>query len=63
MSSVFKLAKIALLVLVVFALAIPAFAADEKKAEDPSGGTAAALMPSLLPASSCWLAAPRARDL
>ena len=42
MSSVFKLAKIALLVLVVFALAIPAFAADEKKAEDPNGGVAAA---------------------
>ncbi len=40
----FKLAKIALLVLVVCALAIPAFAAagDEKKAEDPNGGATAA---------------------
>ncbi|MGO9114826.1 MAG: ATP synthase F0 subunit C [Thermoguttaceae bacterium] len=38
----FKLAKIALLLLVVFAMAIPAFATDEKKAEDPSGGPAAA---------------------
>ena len=38
MSSVFKLAKIALLILVVFAMAIPAFAADEKKPEDPNGG-------------------------
>ncbi len=38
----FKLAKIALLVLVVFAMAIPAFAADDKKAEDPNGGAAAA---------------------
>ena len=37
----FKLAKIVCSVLVVFALAIPAFAAEEKKAEDPSGGTAA----------------------
>ena len=44
----FKLAKIALLVLVVCAMAIPAFAADEKKAEDPAGGakTAAAVAPS-----------------
>jgi len=42
MSSVFKFAKIALLVLVVFAMAIPAFAADEKKAEDAGGGVAAA---------------------
>ena len=35
----FKLAKITLLVLVLCAMAIPAFAADEKKAENPSGGT------------------------
>ena len=32
-----KLAKIALLLLVVFAMAIPAFAADEKKAEATGG--------------------------
>ncbi len=39
----FKLAKITLLVLVVFGLAIPAFAADDKKAEaDAAGGAAAA---------------------
>jgi len=42
MSSVFKLAKITLLVLIVCAMALPAFAADEKKPEDPNGGTAAA---------------------
>ena len=60
----FKLAKIALLVLVVFALAIPAFAADEKKAEDPNGGAAAAphALP-LLPTSPCWPVEPPARDL
>ena len=37
----FKLVKFGLLVLVVCAMAIPVFAADDKKAEDPSGGTAA----------------------
>jgi F-type H+-transporting ATPase subunit c len=43
MSSVFKFVKIALLVLVVFAPAIPALAAaDEKKADDAAGGAAAA---------------------
>jgi F-type H+-transporting ATPase subunit c len=41
MSSVCKLAKITLLILVVCAMAIPAFAADEKKAENPGGGAAA----------------------
>jgi len=47
---VFKLAKITLLVLVVCAVAIPAFAADGKNAEDPAGGAkaAAAVMPSNL---------------
>ena len=38
----FKLAKITLLVLVVCAMAIPAFAADEKKAENPAGEATAA---------------------
>ena len=38
----FKLAKIALLVLVVFAMAVPAFAVDDKKADDTNGGAAAA---------------------
>ena len=42
----FKLAKIALLVLVVFAMAIPAFAADEKKAEDPGAAAAHSVAPS-----------------
>ena len=37
----FKLAKIALLVLVVCALAIPAFAADDKTTGETTGGTAA----------------------
>jgi len=39
---VFKLAKIALLILVVCAMAIPAFAAAEKTTENPAGGAAAA---------------------
>ncbi len=36
----FKLAKITLLVLVVCAMALPAFAADEKKAENSAGEAA-----------------------
>ena len=47
-----KLAKIALLVLVVFAMAIPAFAAEEKNA-DSGGGAAAAH--SVAPASMAVL--------
>ena len=54
MSSVFELAKFALLVFVVFAMAIPAFAADDKKAENPNGGAAPRRRPSLLPTSPCW---------
>jgi F-type H+-transporting ATPase subunit c len=41
MNLVFKLAKIVLMLAVVFALAVPAFAADQK-AENPGGGAAAA---------------------
>jgi F-type H+-transporting ATPase subunit c len=54
MSSVSKLAKVALLVLVVFAMAIPALAADEKKAEATGGGAAAA--PAAAPTSLAILA-------
>ena len=50
----FRLAKITLLVLVVCAMAIPAFAADEKKAEE--SGTAATAAHAVAPSSIAVLA-------
>ncbi len=53
----FKLVKFGLLVLVVCAIAIPAFAAagDDKKAEDTSGGTAVTGGTAAAPAHSNFL--------
>lgn len=52
----FKLVQIAFLVLVVCAMAIPAFAADEKKSEDAGGGTAASAAHAVAPSSIAVLA-------